>query len=52
MNDRIPFHSGLLSWLGTVDPARYAAANAFFLKAGLIPKAIKTEKSLDASVWK
>lgn len=37
---------------GTVDAARYAEANAFFLKAGLINKPIKTEHSLDASAWK
>lgn len=39
-------------YIGTVDPARYAEANAFFLKAGLINQLVKTEKSLDASIWK
>lgn len=37
---------------GTVNPAKYAEANAFFLKAGLLSRPIKTEASLDASVWK
>lgn len=37
---------------GTIDATRYAEANAFFLKAGLINKPIKTEHSLDASAWK
>jgi hypothetical protein len=37
---------------GTIDPAAYAEANAFFLKAGLLSKPLKTEHSLDPSVWK
>lgn len=37
---------------GTINPAKYAEANAFFLKAGLLPRPVKTEASLDASVWK
>ena len=37
---------------GTIDATRYAEANAFFLKAGLINKPIKTEHSLDTSAWK
>lgn len=37
---------------GTINPTKFAEANAFFLTAGIIPQPVKTEASLDASVWK